>query len=225
MATKTKKSEKKERAAETANQSSSKEQFKKKPLLKFQLRRDAGPHFEKNLDFDPSEPEDEHNPRDVEFAPGETVGSRRRLDKVFPNKFRLMAGQAAPTQGAGGDIYDDPDEDPDKDRPVRSAEEALTRQRGRYLDESELEDGEDGPSKEELRKLAKGQRQTKAMEAYEKFGEDVTDDYPEAKDADFVVFEKNGKFTIADGDEPTKPLRKGLKAGKVKSAIQELQEE
>jgi hypothetical protein len=131
----------------------------------------------------------------------------------------LSKGDAKPSQGAGGDDYEDPEDDPDRDRPVRSVEHATRKQRGRYLEEDELE------GKKELQKLARGERQTKAMEAYEKFGDDVTDDFPGAGDADFVVYHKNGKHTIADADEPLKPLRKGLKKEKVSKALKELQED
>jgi hypothetical protein len=198
----------------------------RKPVLTFKLRRNAGPHYEKNLDFDPTEPEDdEDNPREVEFAPGKTIKSRRRLDKIFPNKFLLVDGEVRPSQGVGGDV-DDEENDVDKDRPVRSKEHALTRQADRYLDEDELDDGEEGPSKDKLRKLARGERRkTKAMETHKKLGEDVTDNFAGARDADFVVYEKDGKFSIADGDEPTKPLKKGLKRAKVAKALQQLQKE
>lgn len=191
----------------------------KKPVLKFRLRRDAGLHFEKNLDFDPAEPDDEDNPREYEFEAGDTIESRRRLDKLFPNKFQLLEGHA-PSQGIGGDDYDDPDEDPDKDRPVRSVEDARLRRSRRYLEEEELE------GKPHLQKLARGERKSKAMEAYEKFGDDVTDSFEGAKEADFVVYKtKNGKHTIADADEPLKPLRKGIREKHVGKALKELQDE
>jgi len=190
----------------------------KKPILKFRLRRDCGPHFEKNLDFDPSEPDDEDNPKEFEFAPGDTIESRRRLDKLFPNKFQLLEGHS-PSQGIGGDDYDNPDDDPDRDRPVRSVEDARLRRSRRYLEEDELD------GKPHLQKLARGERKSRAMEAFEKHGDDVTDKFDGAKEADFIVYEKNGKHTIADADEPLKPLRKGLKEKHVAKALKELQEE
>lgn len=195
------------------------EQPKKKPVLKFRLRREAGPHFERNLDYDPSEPEDEEdNPRDYEFGPGDVVESRRRLDKIFPNKFQPVQGNLEPSQGQGGEDYP-ADEDPDADRPVRSVEHATRKQPGRYLSEDELE------GKKDLQAKAKGNKKTKSQKTTEKFGDDVTDDFDGARDADFVVYAKDGKHTIVDADEPDKPLKKGIKKAKVAKALKQLQEE
>lgn len=121
---------------------------KQKQTKKFRLKRGVGDHFELNPQFDPELPEDEDNVRDVVYHGGEIVESTRPLDKLFVNKFEpVQGGSFANTPG--GDVVDDPELDPDKDRPVRSTEDANVRRGERFLQEEELE------GKPELQKLAK----------------------------------------------------------------------
>lgn len=188
---------------------------KKRPLVKFRLRKDAGPHYIGNPDFDPEEPvDDEDNPRDIELLAGQTCMSRRSLDILFPNKFiRLGEPDVRSTSGGGEDIS--PIDDPNKDRPVRSQEHARLNQADRFLREEELE------GKPELKKLAKGQR-TREAEADEKYGDDVTNDYEEAGEQDYRVFKKGKKFAIFDADDLEQPVKKGLKEKQVAKALKEL---
>lgn len=63
------------------------EKKKSKPVRKFRLRRDAGPHFEKNPDFDRKLAVGEDNIEHFEVKPGQVVSSSDDLMGKFPNKF------------------------------------------------------------------------------------------------------------------------------------------
>lgn len=196
-----------------------KKNWKGRQIMKFRLRKDAGSHFEKNLDFDPSESEDDDNVREFEFGPGDVVQATRRLDREFPNKFQLIEGDAKRPGVGGGDSGDD-EEDPDAGRPVRSVEAARTRQAGRYLEEHELE------GKPELQKLARGEKPAKKKVAKisEEHGDPVTSAFKEAEKAGVHVYEKGGHYTIIDAEDDS-VIKKGMKTPKrVREALRKLQD-
>lgn len=82
-------------------------------IKRFKLMEGVGPHFEPNPDFDKESPEDEEdNPRDIEYAPGEVVKSTRKLDKIFANKFKpLSSSKSAKEEEPEEDVEDAEDEE------------------------------------------------------------------------------------------------------------------
>lgn len=194
---------------------------KERKVRLFRLKKGVAPHYEPNPDYDRESPEDEDNLRGIEYEAGDKVKSTRPLDKIFVNKFEPLddGGDRSQVQSAGGDTEDDPENDPDKDRPVRSVQDAINRRADRHLTEEELE------GKPKLQKLAHGHKKTKNAEVSKKMGDDVTDDYEGAADASFKVFRKGDKYSIADEDDPSNPMKKGLKKSQVKNALKKLMED
>lgn len=126
---------------------------KKKPIREYKLLPNVGSHFEPSPDFDPELPEDDDNLRDVEYKAGDVVKSRRELDKLFANKFTRQINEDDEPElieAPGTTIPQDPENDPFRDVPVRSTEDANKRTAERFLSEEELE------GKPEAQKLAKG---------------------------------------------------------------------
>lgn len=148
-----------------------------KKRRRFRLLKGCGPHYEPNPDFDPKQPEDEENFRSREISPGQKFWSDRDLTNIFVNKFECLdaPGNRSGIQSAGGDTSDDPENDPDKDRPVRSAEDSLHRRANRFLEEDELE------GKDELQELAKG----KKVSASEDDGEEEPEEDQEVEEDSF----------------------------------------
>lgn len=202
-------------------------------LRRFRLRQGVAPHYEPNDEFDSSKPASDFNPRDIEILPGEVVESRRRLDQDFVNKFDRVSmeddEEERGNQGIGGEVHD-PNKDPNKDRPVRTAELANVNAQDRFLEEDELEDGEgDAPDKEELRKLSKGkfgdaaeseEDEGAGAEEDEEEAQDVTKEFAEAKSAGLQVFKKDNKYFVHEKGED-KPMKGNLKGKTKKSSVKQ----
>lgn len=160
---------------------------KSKPIRQFKLLPNVGSHFEPSPNFDPDLPEDEDNLRDVEYKSGDIVKSRRELDKIFANKFTRQINEDDEPElieAPGTTIPQDPENDPFRDVPVRSTEDANKRSAERFLTEEELE------GKPELQKLAKGVKTSKSPldddedEEDEDASESVMDDDEEDEDVE-----------------------------------------
>ncbi len=159
---------------------------KSKPIRQFKLLPNVGSHFEPSPDFDPDLPEDDDNLRDVEYKAGDVVKSRRELDKLFANKFTRQINEDDEPElieAPGTTIPQDPENDPFRDVPVRSTEDANKRSAERFLTEEELE------GKPELQKLAKGVKTSKSPlddddEEDEDASESVMDDDEEDEDVE-----------------------------------------
>jgi hypothetical protein len=205
---------------ETQTQKSTAQAKSRKPQRKgqvntYRLRENAGPHFEPNPDFDPEQPDSEDNPRATEYAAGQLVRSSRPLDQLFVNKFDVLSGggNRGDFKGVGGDEHD-PDH-PDHERPVSSVEDAMVRRADRFLTEDELE------GKPELQKLAKGRKVESDEKVTEKYGDEVTDDFDDAKNNDLRVFQDGDVYHVVDADDLHNPLtpKKGVKKAKVGDVI------
>lgn len=187
-----------------------------KKRFKFELLEGVAPHFEPNPDFNAEEPESEDNLREIEYEAGDTVTTTRPLDRLFVNKFRAL-GAASPGRTAGGDAPH-PKHDPNKDRPVRSEEDARVARGDRFLEEDELDDPK-------LKKLAKGkskvsegdEEEEEEEEETEESSEDVTDQFEGAEDTKLQIFKgEDGRYRVhqAGEDEPMKGAKAGFKTKK-----------
>jgi hypothetical protein len=185
-------------------------------VRKFKLLPDAGSHFEPNTDFDPTLPDDEENPRDVEYGPGEVVTSRRPLDKLFVNKFRKVGGDEEDDRPsfAGGQVPRDPEYDPDKDRPVRSTEMATRREAGRFIEEEELEGKKNAA---ELLKQVRGEgaKKKSVLDDEEDDEEEVPNDADDDTEDDAEVEAGEDQD---ESDEDEAPARRRANVTKKKSA-------
>jgi len=171
---------------------------------RYKLLPDAGPHFQRNPDFDETIEESDDNVRDIEYVAGDIVESDRPLDKVFVNKFQKVGGDEVPTRRApGGQVSRNAEDDPNKDRPVRSTEDATRATADRFLEDDELEG-----KPEELRALARGEGAKKKSV--------LDDDEEEDEDASDEVVDEEEDEDVSDS--PRKRPSRSNRATKIRKA-------
>lgn len=214
---------------------------KARTVMRFRLKKDVGSHFEPNPDYDPDSPVTDDNLREIEYQAGDIVKSTRNLAKVFENKFTAFDKMG---KAIGDEEEIDPDEANEDARQAnlraakRAEEEAeedptqaeVTKQsqtfrnateqaRKRAKLEAELS-GEDEDDEEEETPRARKAREK--LEA-EGLGDDVTEDFEGAADADFKVHKRGTSYFVTDADDKVLSSKKGIKWIKVGSFIKKQQ--
>lgn len=127
------------------------------------------------------------------YRKGDIVESKFNLIDLFgADRFLLLSGDAAAEARAARDEQDESLAEDGSGPP----ENVRPKARGTILDENPGDHVKDVPA-------------TMAQNVASKLGDNVTDDFPKAKDADLIVYKKGGKFFVADRDSPDDPIEHG----------------
>lgn len=152
----------------------------------------------------------------VVYEAGEIVDSDKPLDTMFRNKFRRLDGSTKRPRDLderldeSGRVMDRPLHK--KRRPVEGPERTV-RHRNKASKLDFATDEEEERENQEL--LDTDESDTADHEGEDEenpLGEDTTAEFEDAVKSDLKVFKrsgKNGKYTVVDADEPTRPLPKG----------------